>query len=77
MSTVVRTLLAQHACTASPVIHDSLQWVHEVGVLFGQSVKMKSIFQDISKSENVNLSKPSDRCVLQGGQYTLVPFVLC
>ena len=31
------------------VVCDSIQWAHELGVLFGQSMKMKSIFQDIKK----------------------------
>lgn len=44
-------LITQHACTASSVVRDSLQWAHELGVLFGQSMKMKSIFQDIAKAE--------------------------
>lgn len=45
-------LITQHACTASSVVRDSLQWAHELGVLFGQSMKMKSIFQDIAKAES-------------------------
>ncbi|KAK0149824.1 Zinc finger MYM-type protein 1 [Merluccius polli] len=45
-------LITQHACTASSVVRDSLQWAHELGVLFGQSMKIKSIFQDITKAES-------------------------
>ena len=45
-------LITQHACTASSVVRDSLQWAHELGVLFGQSLKMKSIFQDIKKGDS-------------------------
>lgn len=51
-------LITQHACSASPVIHDSLQWVYEVGVLFGQSVKSQfsRIFQ--SQSGSVEAIRP-------------------
>ncbi|XP_060735269.1 zinc finger MYM-type protein 1-like [Tachysurus vachellii] len=54
-------LITQHACT-SPVIRDSLQWVHEVGGLFRQSVKMKSIFQDISESESGSITAIRPLC---------------
>ena len=43
-------LITQHACTASPVVRDSLQWAHELGVLFGQSMKIKSILQSAGQS---------------------------
>lgn len=36
-------LITQHACNASRVIHSALQWVHELGILFGQSGKFKSL----------------------------------
>ncbi|GAA6095220.1 zinc finger MYM-type protein 1-like, partial [Tachysurus ichikawai] len=55
-------LITQHACTSSPVIRDSLQWVHEVGGLFHQSVKMKSILQDISKSESGSITAIRPLC---------------
>lgn len=45
-------LITKHACSASSVVRDSLQWAHDLGVLFGQSIKMKSIFQDIVKAES-------------------------
>lgn len=34
-------LITQAACSASPLIRDSLFWVHQLGVLFGQSGKFK------------------------------------
>lgn len=43
-------LITQHACTASRVIHSALQWVHELGILFGQSGKFKSLFKEVAKS---------------------------
>ena len=66
-------LITQHPCTALSVVCDTLQWAHELGVLFGQSMKMKLIFQDIAKAE----SRPaqSGPCVPQGGLYVHVPFV--
>lgn len=50
-------LITQHACSASPVIRNSLQWVYEVGVLLAQSVKMNSVFPRYFKVR-VDLSKP-------------------
>ncbi len=43
-------LITQHACTASRVVHSALQWVHELGILFGQSGKFKSLFKEVAKS---------------------------
>lgn len=36
-------LITQQACTASAVIRNSMEWVHELGVFFGQSGKLKDI----------------------------------
>ena len=35
-------LITQQACTASAAIHNSMQWVHELRILFGQSGKLKT-----------------------------------
>ena len=44
-------LITQAACEASPVIRDALQWVHELGRLFGISGKFKTIFKSIATSD--------------------------
>ncbi len=44
-------LITQRSCTASIFIRNSLDWVNELGVLFGQSGKLKDIFKGISRSE--------------------------
>ena len=36
-------LIAQKACTASIVVRDALDWVHQLGVLCGQSGKFKHV----------------------------------
>ncbi|XP_016419414.1 zinc finger MYM-type protein 1-like [Sinocyclocheilus rhinocerous] len=43
-------LVTQAACSAAPIIRDSLQWIHELGCLFGQSGKFKTIFKSVAKS---------------------------
>ncbi|KAJ8381375.1 hypothetical protein SKAU_G00021530 [Synaphobranchus kaupii] len=45
-------LITQAACSASPLIRDSLFWVHQLGVLFGQSGKFKAMFADIATTDN-------------------------
>jgi len=45
-------LITQAACSASPLIQDSLFWVHQLGVLFGQSGKFKAMFADIATTDN-------------------------
>ncbi len=42
-------LITQTSCTASIFIRNSLDWVNELGVLFGQSGKLKDIFKGICK----------------------------
>ncbi len=44
-------LITQRSCTASIFILNSLDWVNELGVLFGQSGKLKDIFKGIARSE--------------------------
>ncbi len=44
-------LITQRSCTASIFIRNSLDWVNELGVLFGQSGKLKDIFKGIARSE--------------------------
>ena len=44
-------LITQSACRASPLINDSLQWVHELGTLNKQSGKFKNIFSKATSSE--------------------------
>ncbi len=43
-------LITQIACTASAAIRNSIEWVHELGVLFGESGKLKDIFKGIAKT---------------------------
>lgn len=44
-------LITQRSCTASIFIRNSLDWVNELGMLFGQSGKLKDIFKGIARSE--------------------------
>ncbi len=44
-------LITQRSCTASIFIRNSLDWVNELGVLFGQSGKLKDIFKGTARSE--------------------------
>lgn len=38
-------LIAERACSASTLIRDSMQWVHELGTLSNQSGKFRAIFE--------------------------------
>ncbi len=38
------------ACSTTPIVRDALQWTHELGCLFGQSGKLKTIFKSVAKS---------------------------
>lgn len=40
-------MITQSACRVSPLIRDSLQWVHELGTLSKQSGKFKAIFSSV------------------------------
>lgn len=44
-------LTTQRVCTASVFIQNSMNWVHDLGVLFGQSGKMKDIYKGSARSE--------------------------
>ncbi len=46
-------LITQRSCTASIFIRNSLDWVNELGVLFGQSGKLKDIFKGIARSDTI------------------------
>ncbi len=43
-------LVTQAACSTTPIVRDALQWTHELGCLFGQSGKFKTIFKSVAKS---------------------------
>lgn len=43
-------LITEAACQASLVVHDALQWVHELGTLSKQSGKCKSVFNATASS---------------------------
>lgn len=45
-------LIIQATCAASSVVRDALQWVNELGHLFGRSGKFKTIFCNIATSEH-------------------------
>lgn len=45
-------LITQTACSVSPLTRDSLFWVHQLGVRFGQSGKFKAMFADIATTDN-------------------------
>lgn len=45
-------LVAQKACTASTVVRDALDWVHQLGVLCGQSGKFKQMLHQIAISDH-------------------------
>ncbi len=49
-------LITQAGCFASPLIRDCLSWVHQLDILFGQSGKFKSMFENIATSENAPLT---------------------
>lgn len=55
-------LITQAGCTASPLIRDSLSWVHQLGVLYGQSGKFKSMFESIATSKDTNLTTLKPLC---------------
>ena len=55
-------LITQAGCLASPLIRDCLSWVHRLGILFGQSGKFKSMFENIATSENAPLTTLKPLC---------------
>ena len=55
-------LIAQKACTASIVVRDALDWVHQLGVLCGQSGKFKHMFHTIAISDHGTSSALKPLC---------------
>ena len=69
-------LITQAGCSASPLIRDSLSWVHQLGVLYqsnvfikpflhqlmSQSGKFKSMFESIATSKDTNLTTLKPLC---------------
>ncbi|XP_063754288.1 zinc finger MYM-type protein 1-like isoform X1 [Eleginops maclovinus] len=45
-------LITQAACASSTIIRDAIHLVHELGVLFHQSMKFRAIFATIAKSDH-------------------------
>lgn len=45
-------LVTQKACSASVLIRDVLDWLNQLGVLFGQSGKFKVLFKNIASSNS-------------------------
>lgn len=45
-------LITQAGCSASSLMQYCLSWVHQLGIVFGQSGKCKSMFETIATSEN-------------------------
>ncbi len=44
-------LITQQACSASSVVRNALDWIHELGTYFGQSGKLKDKFKAIVAAE--------------------------
>jgi hypothetical protein len=59
-------LITQAACSASPLIRDSLSWVHQLGILYIQSGKFKSRFELIATSKDTNLTTLKPPCPTVG-----------
>lgn len=55
-------LITQATCAASSVVCDALQWVHELGHLFGLSGKFKIIFCNIATSEHGSFTTMKPLC---------------
>lgn len=55
-------LITQATCAASSVVRDALQWVHELGHLFGLSGKFKTIFCNIATSEHGSFTRLKPLC---------------
>ncbi|KAK0144467.1 Zinc finger MYM-type protein 1 [Merluccius polli] len=53
-------LVTQATCT--PVIRDALHWIHELGCLFAQSGKCKTIFKDIATSSTGSYTSIKPLC---------------
>lgn len=55
-------LITQATCAASSVVRDALQWVHELGHLFGLSGRFKTIFCNIATSEHGSFTTLTPLC---------------
>lgn len=55
-------LITQKACTASTIVRDALDWVHQLGVLCGQSGKFKQLFNQIAISDHGTSSALKPLC---------------
>ena len=56
-------LVTQKACLSTPVVRDALQWrASDLGGLFGQSGKFKTIFKQIAMTENVSFTTIKPLC---------------
>jgi hypothetical protein len=55
-------LVAESTVTATPLLRDSLQWCHELGVLYGRSSKFKKIFTDIAESLHSSFTNLKPLC---------------
>lgn len=47
-------LITQAACVSSLIIRDAMQLVHQLGVLFNQSGKFKTVFIAVVKSDHTS-----------------------
>ena len=55
-------LITQKACLASVLTRDSLDWVHQLGVLLSQSGKFKAIHAAIAQAENTSFTTIKPLC---------------
>lgn len=55
-------LVTQATCTSTPVIRDALHWIHELGCLFSQSGKCKTIFKNIAMSSTGSFTSIKPLC---------------
>ncbi len=60
-------LVTQAACSTTPIVRDALQWTHELGCLFGQSGKFKTI-SSLLQSPQVVPTSHSNLCAQHDGQ---------
>ncbi|KAK0144264.1 Zinc finger MYM-type protein 1 [Merluccius polli] len=55
-------LVTQAVSSSAPVVNDALHWIHDLGCLFGQSGKFKTIFKQIAISENGSVTTIKPLC---------------
>lgn len=58
-------LISRAGCSSSLLMRDCLSWVHQLGILFGQSGKFKSISENIATSENTPLTTLKPLCPIR------------